>query len=929
MWVLLSSNGKPFEKAWLLTRDAKGTQSSRVYTINRKPDCDIPLSAENSVSRVHAQLEVFLAEVTTPPRLKLTDVGSKFGTFVNGERLALNSPRELQDGDRIKLGVAASEFTVKEESLVFCASNLDAAGKEAAASLVKTLGGHLVQDWNADVTHLIMEKMNVTAKLILALSCARPIITLEWLRTAVARPSIDTPLPGCVGYTPPPTTDVVGRDASLLPDVRRRTLFVGKRLLFLNKQHFLKLRDIVRSAGGEPVLYTHHQLQRSPGSNNKLHMELNSVVINVESAPAEPAEQVWIKQIEADYMRVGQRLVADMEISRAVISCSVEQFCNKYYTGTLSVALDGETPLEAVRPAPPIAPLRAPIVANDGPTQASQADHSIPRPGIRPGLQPSRLAVAPETPSQRRVDGLSAMDVEGDSLPAAARPIVPETPRSTAPPTFKAPAVVMDTPRSTAAPSTIVPDTPVAAAPSAKPAGRASAAGILAPDTQRVVLDTQHRDGLTGPGETQRTAATPGPAGKVVPDTQRVVAETQKGLTGAFDTQAAAIATPGPASKAKVIPETPLAVKPAAATAPAPIAKAPAASSQVPIVLDDNDDFPSNPMEAPIHRAADSTPMASQMDASQGGDFSQTARNGAKEQRRLPAFLTAKPKEPAGKGKEPKEPAKKAVPASPARSRAASPPHAPGDSALKSLPADKAVPARKPATRTVETPDDDLTPMDAFAASEARMTATSQVGVSQMGAPRTPGRKRTAHELVDLDEDVRPIQPPPKRANKPSEAEKPRTAPAPAAAMTSSAWLTKPGIAAPPSPEPSAQPTFDGPSIDEPASPMAEEDAQVPEGGVVVRVVELVLPSTTQILAQGGLVNVKRFVKGGAPGLRRRGIPHIVQVAPDGDHTHEQDDVFAESIQRETHIQEEYARGEDLFNGGPLDRAPARKPRRR
>lgn len=57
------------------------------------------LAADDSVSRLHAELEF-----GQDGRVCLTDKGSLNGTFVNGDRLAKGSLRELTERDRIVLG---------------------------------------------------------------------------------------------------------------------------------------------------------------------------------------------------------------------------------------------------------------------------------------------------------------------------------------------------------------------------------------------------------------------------------------------------------------------------------------------------------------------------------------------------------------------------------------------------------------------------------------------------------------------------------------------------------------------------------------------------------------------------------------------------------------------------------------------------------
>ena len=66
--------------------------TARSMSIGRDTGCDLPLPADPSVSRLHAQLD------RVGPNWTLVDDGlSRNGTFLNGDRI--NGRRLLRDGD--------------------------------------------------------------------------------------------------------------------------------------------------------------------------------------------------------------------------------------------------------------------------------------------------------------------------------------------------------------------------------------------------------------------------------------------------------------------------------------------------------------------------------------------------------------------------------------------------------------------------------------------------------------------------------------------------------------------------------------------------------------------------------------------------------------------------------------------------------------
>ncbi|TRZ00069.1 hypothetical protein DNTS_025733 [Danionella cerebrum] len=142
------------------------------YVVGRK-NCEILLTNDQSISRVHATLTV------TEKAVVLKD-SSKYGTFINDEKLETGCQRNLQTGDKITFGVFQSKYCLKKECIVVCSSCVDNEGKASLSQDVASLGGRVVSSWTLDCTHLVMPTVKVTIKTICALLCARPIVKPEF-----------------------------------------------------------------------------------------------------------------------------------------------------------------------------------------------------------------------------------------------------------------------------------------------------------------------------------------------------------------------------------------------------------------------------------------------------------------------------------------------------------------------------------------------------------------------------------------------------------------------------------------------------------------------------------------------------------------------------------------------------------------------------
>jgi pSer/pThr/pTyr-binding forkhead associated (FHA) protein len=113
----------------LLERGGNAEQTREIsitgpeFLIGRGTDCDLRLR-ESAISRHHCILR------TSGDGLTLTDLGSRNGSFVNGERVVSQAP--LHSGDVLKLG--SREFVV---DLGDDAANLGVADVDPLALTVK------------------------------------------------------------------------------------------------------------------------------------------------------------------------------------------------------------------------------------------------------------------------------------------------------------------------------------------------------------------------------------------------------------------------------------------------------------------------------------------------------------------------------------------------------------------------------------------------------------------------------------------------------------------------------------------------------------------------------------------------------------------------------------------------------------------------
>ncbi|KAJ8288448.1 hypothetical protein COCON_G00011070 [Conger conger] len=367
------------------------------YVVGRK-NCEILLQNDQSISRIHSHLAVSAQNSSQNEPIEFTvKDGSKYGTFVNEERLANGTPKVLHSGDRLTFGVFHSKFRVEYEPLVVCSSCVDNEGKAALLQIVQLLGGQLVNSWNQDCTHLVMSSVKVTIKTICALVCCRPIVKPEYfselwnaLQQRLTPPTVDSFYP----EIDEPTLRKEDVDLSARPE--RKSLFHGKTFIFLNGKQQKRLNSVVDFGGGRSQLLEEGSLPLPTLESS------GSCVVDMVTGNSQallPTAAKWNDSVAAVLRRKGLRLIAESEIGLATIYISTDMYCNPLSK------MESETARR--RPSIPTATLSQSAAVDETVLPAISQNITAYAPDTEPPQDTSRmgtggLGAVAETPEKRQ-----------------------------------------------------------------------------------------------------------------------------------------------------------------------------------------------------------------------------------------------------------------------------------------------------------------------------------------------------------------------------------------------------------------------------------------------------------------------------------------------------------------------------------------------
>lgn len=189
---------------------------------------------------------------------------------------------------------------------------------------IDALDGEILDTFSEDCTHLTINKLKVTVKVLQCLTYAIPIVTSAYWKAYLTAIQKKEPLPNCVNFIPKLIEPYLDKNISFAANINRRRLFVGKTFAFMVKRHKDVFENVIQLAGGKCI-----SLDQSKCRKNTL-IQSNFVVVNY--APSTQSQCTQDIGTISDFIRSNNlRMIPDCEIGLAIIHCSIEKFCNPKY----------------------------------------------------------------------------------------------------------------------------------------------------------------------------------------------------------------------------------------------------------------------------------------------------------------------------------------------------------------------------------------------------------------------------------------------------------------------------------------------------------------------------------------------------------------------------------------------------------------------
>ncbi|XP_010610303.1 nibrin isoform X1 [Fukomys damarensis] len=326
MWKLLPAAGPDRGEPYRLLTGVD-------YVVGRK-NCAILIDKDQSISRNHAVLTANFSVTNLQPSGEIPTLtikdNSKYGTFVNEDKMQTGLSRTLETGDRVTFGVFESKFRVEYEPLVACSSCLDVSGKTAVHQAILQLGGLTVNSWTEECTHLVMVSVKVTIKTICALICGRPIVKPEYFTEFVKAVQSKKQPPQIESFYPPVDEPAIGsKNIDLSGRQERKQIFKGKTFVFLNAKQHKKLSSAVVFGGGEARLITEENKEEDSFFSAPGTCVVDIGITNTQILIPD-SQKKWVHSIMDILQRHGLRPIPEAEIGLAVIFLTTANYCDPH-----------------------------------------------------------------------------------------------------------------------------------------------------------------------------------------------------------------------------------------------------------------------------------------------------------------------------------------------------------------------------------------------------------------------------------------------------------------------------------------------------------------------------------------------------------------------------------------------------------------------
>ncbi|KAL5291253.1 NBN family protein [Megaselia abdita] len=318
---------------WKLTKISTDDElyiqpEKNVITIGKQGD--FILLGDTSISRNHGTL------TQSKGKLFVTDL-SKYGTYLNEgipskKRIEAQTPVEVKVGDTIAFGICQNHWVVEKSTLNTVSTSLSLAERKALKALLLKTNVNLQDSFDASTTHLTIDVLSVTVKVLHAMMKHIPIVSTKfWIQFYENLKNCKV-CPKAEDFKPRIDNEIL-RNLNYKAD--RTKIFAGKIFMFVNKAQKENYAKCIELGGGKTKDLTKTMSKAVLIRDSAICVLYNP---NSQSQNCSQATNDLFEYV----LNNNRRLIPEHEIGMAIVMNSTEKYCNPKHKLISEIIPDSE-----------------------------------------------------------------------------------------------------------------------------------------------------------------------------------------------------------------------------------------------------------------------------------------------------------------------------------------------------------------------------------------------------------------------------------------------------------------------------------------------------------------------------------------------------------------------------------------------------------
>ncbi|KAJ8979018.1 hypothetical protein NQ317_003121 [Molorchus minor] len=143
---------------------------------------------------------------------------------------------QLNNNDEIYFGVIDSKYRLEQHRIVTTGTRLNSTQKIKLKADLASIGGQYIENWTPECTHLTVEEITLTVKILHAIVDEKPIVKPAFWTKYAENVAVNLPPPNIDKYNRPPIAEALLNNIEFKSNLSRKQLFKNKLFVFSGRE---------------------------------------------------------------------------------------------------------------------------------------------------------------------------------------------------------------------------------------------------------------------------------------------------------------------------------------------------------------------------------------------------------------------------------------------------------------------------------------------------------------------------------------------------------------------------------------------------------------------------------------------------------------------------------------------------------------------